>query len=76
MAGRLWAQGYEAGRAEANREADTLRKIQTRQVSGIAGKLLREHKAHALGWESKQEQYAVGFFDGFIDRASELRAIL
>lgn len=75
MAGRLWGQGYESGRAEANKAARILRSLPPRQIPGFIGKALRTHQKETPGWETKQPDYAAGFFDGFYDRAGELRDI-
>lgn len=73
--GRLYGYGYENGRAIASAGAAALRKIPARQIAELVGKALRAHREGALGWEPRQPDYGVGFFDGFYDRAEELRGI-
>ncbi len=70
---KLYGYGYEAGRDAAGESATALRKLPAQQIPGFAGKALRSHRLVTLGWEAKQPDFGVGFWDGFYDRAEDLR---
>ena len=76
MAGRIWGLGYEAGRHEANRAAEKLRALRPRRIPAFAGSALKRRRTDANGTDlAKHPEWAVGFWDGFLDRAEELHRL-
>lgn len=73
MGGWLESLGYETGRQEANKVRKALRDMPPRQIPAFVGKALTTYRKATPSFESKQPSWAVGFWDGYLDRAEEIR---